>query len=324
MEKRVFLLVALVFGSGLILMAQPNFTYADYPNIGHNDSLYHNPVYAPVADLDLETGANYNWSFPDLTFNEIFWAVDSFRVKTHPVSEPFTEASIEYFHQEASGNNLELYSFEQDTLYLHRTGSTVGGTAFVPPVSAIGFPMTFGQLSVVNQPLLFGEAIIGERTSSINYDGFGTLNLPDGSVSNNVFRLKSIVTDSTFSTGFVTSYVSYTWYAQGGEIPLLRLFKIDFAGIEATFYNAYARKNTGVTLVSEVNPMQITIFPNPASETISVSGLKPNSTYFIFNQHGAMVKSGFIKESAIISVSELKSGTYFLISEGISKKFVKS
>jgi hypothetical protein len=312
----------------LSIFSQPNFTYNDLPNIGDNDSLSHNPTYTHSGDLDTETGNNYSWDFSNLILGNVFWAVDSFRVKTHPASAAFTNASIEYFHQEASGNNLELYSYSGDTLYIHRTGPvTGGGAAFNPALASIHFPIAFNGASNITEPIYFGTIQTGERQTNTLYDGFGNLMLPNGQSFNNIFRIKSVVTDSTFSTGFTVQYTSYIWYAQGGDIPLLRISKTDFNGSNGTIYNIYIRKNTQTVSVNDVNKeSRILVYPNPSSDILDIKGYDHNSSYTIFEANGKTVKYGILQDSQTqINIESLPVGIYFLelSDERSALRFVK-
>lgn len=314
--KRKVLPIVIIICAVSGLLGQPNFTYNDMPGIGDHDSLFHNPIYSHSGDLDSETGNNYTWNFSNLIFNNIFWAVDSFRMKTHPVSAPFTKATLEYFHQEASGNNLELYSYSDDSLYIHRTGGTTGGRAFSPPMAFIKFPIAFGKQSNINAPIFFGANKIGERNTVYMYDGYGKLNMPNNKTYSDVFRIKSVVKDTTYSTGFTTTYTNYLWYIAGGDIPLLRIFKIDINNNSGSIYNVYARKTPPATNTSieEHQKLRAYVHPNPSSGNFTISSNNMNNgTISIFNSTGKLVYTN--KEITTLPTElnlDLKAGIYFL------------
>lgn len=68
----------------------------------------------------------------------------------------------------------------------------------------------------------------------------------------------------------------------------------------------------------------IKIFPNPASETIQVSGINNPENYVIYNILGTKLKQGSISKNESIMVSELPPGLYFLkLESGYTSKFIK-
>jgi hypothetical protein len=71
-------------------------------------------------------------------------------------------------------------------------------------------------------------------------------------------------------------------------------------------------------------PLQLSIFPNPAQQKITVLGLPIKAKYVIVNPQGGIVIQGQSFESTSnIDVSSLPSGIYFLRSGGIAQRFVK-
>lgn len=306
--------------------AQPNFTYADHPNIGDLGTYNHEPGYTPPGNLDTETGNNYTWNFSSLTFNQTFWAIDSFRVKTHPASSNFTTATIEYYHTEAAGANLELYSYSNDTLYIHKTGSPISGQSFKPKIASIKFPIVFNGMSQIIDTVYQGSYKTGLRTTKVLYDGFGTLNLPNGNNHNNVFRVKKVETDSSFLTNVVIIYTNYIWYPQGGGAPLLRISKTDFYPSSGNIYSLYARQN-GSTSVAD-NEMEldsdIILYPNPANHIIQLKGIANDQAYTIYSIRGEEMKKGRVSANNKIQLQELPVGTYFLkVGEERILQFVK-
>ncbi len=60
----------------------------------------------------------------------------------------------------------------------------------------------------------------------------------------------------------------------------------------------------------------IAIYPNPASNFITVSGLTGSQKYQVFNVLGKEVGNGFISEAHTIDIANFKKGLYFLKLEG--------
>jgi len=179
MKKIILTLFAGVIAYNSI--AQPNFTSSDMPNIGDQDTVNY-LVYYPITDsLDNETGNGYTWNFSSLPFSTYpnFKQIDYFREKTDIVSKPFVNATIEEYVYDGTAGDINLYNYSHDTLFLHRLGSVVAGANFIPPLASIAFPIPFNHSSIINAKIYVGSILAGERRTSVLYDGFGALQMPD-------------------------------------------------------------------------------------------------------------------------------------------------
>lgn len=72
--------------------------------------------------------------------------------------------------------------------------------------------------------------------------------------------------------------------------------------------------------VSENETVSFTIYPNPATTSIKVTG---EGNAVISNILGQTVTSATVNGTAEINVSNLESGVYFINMNGVSKKFIK-
>jgi len=69
---------------------------------------------------------------------------------------------------------------------------------------------------------------------------------------------------------------------------------------------------------------QIKLFPNPASNTLQVSGLTTTEDYSIYNILGIEVSKGMITTNEKVNIQNLNSGIYFIkINNRNAKKFIK-
>lgn len=75
----------------------------------------------------------------------------------------------------------------------------------------------------------------------------------------------------------------------------------------------------GVGIANNENTT-FTIFPNPATTSIKVTG---EGEAVISNILGQTVTSATVNGSEEINVSNLESGVYFINMNGVSKKFIK-
>lgn len=76
----------------------------------------------------------------------------------------------------------------------------------------------------------------------------------------------------------------------------------------------------GLVGIEEVENTTFSIYPNPATTTIKVTG---EGNAVISNILGQTVKSASVNGAADINVSDLESGVYFINMNGVTKKFIK-
>ena len=82
--------------------------------------------------------------------------------------------------------------------------------------------------------------------------------------------------------------------------------------------------SVGTASLTEVNSPEITLFPNPANDKLTVTVKEP-STIKVVNVLGTVVMEEKIHSSKTMNVSDLKNGIYFVTntSTGRSIKFIK-
>jgi hypothetical protein len=82
--------------------------------------------------------------------------------------------------------------------------------------------------------------------------------------------------------------------------------------------------NGGTSSLTEVNSPEITLFPNPVNDKLTVTVKEP-STIKVVNVLGTVVMEEKINSSKTMNVSDLKNGIYFVTntSTGRSIKFIK-
>jgi len=71
----------------------------------------------------------------------------------------------------------------------------------------------------------------------------------------------------------------------------------------------------------------VSIYPNPASEFLTIQGLSENTAYTIKDISGKLIRSGIISENENVDISDLKSGIYFIdfkcTDSNIVQEFIK-
>jgi hypothetical protein len=167
--------------------------------------------------------------------------------------------------------------------------------------------------------------------STSNVDGYGTLNLPNGSTYNNVLRIHrsnnykdSVEFVSEFITKKITSVDDYQWYAQDVNYPLATVGTITSytqttyhgtvinSSSPTTTYQAQYLVNisTGVNEVSQ-NKRGITIWPNPATDYFTVNTTE-NATVSVISFNNCTVLEKEIHGSTPIPISSLPKGVYLV------------
>ena len=69
---------------------------------------------------------------------------------------------------------------------------------------------------------------------------------------------------------------------------------------------------------------KLKLFPNPAAESIYISGLQSNNDYMIYNLLGTPILNGTIYNNQKIDIKNFPAGLYFLkLKNGNTLKFVK-
>lgn len=70
---------------------------------------------------------------------------------------------------------------------------------------------------------------------------------------------------------------------------------------------------------------RVSLFPNPSSGYIQVSGIEGVEQYAVFNLLGQEMQNGFVTEMGQIDLNELQKGLYFLrIGNGPASRFVRN
>ena len=114
----------------------------------------------------------------------------------------------------------------------------------------------------------------------------------------------------TQHTADLSAYAGQTVYIAFRHYNVTDMFRLNLDDVEVY---------SGVG-ISNVENTTFTIFPNPATTSIKVTG---EGNAVISNILGQTVTSATVNGVAEINVSNLESGVYFINMNGVSKKFIK-
>jgi hypothetical protein len=293
------------------VLAQPAFTYDDYPNLGDKDTTMAQGQV--LVKVDVEAGGNgHTWDFSAMSFLNNFRQVIEYRTPQAQSSKPFTDATIEEYGNGVNGETVWIWTMSNDTLYRIRQGDNVNGAIYFPHYPDIVFPMTFGQVYEHTQTQNIGDPPVSPawiRTSRVEYDGYGTLKLPWGTY-NDVYRLKWYELDSGIALGNKNSYQSYFWYRRGGGIPVLRLlYNLDLDAATA-IYSVWANiAPAGSASVASHPAAGVAAYPNPARDIISFD--REVTDIRVYDQLGKLVLTSSQPMSSI-SIADLSPSVYVI------------
>jgi hypothetical protein len=164
-------------------------------------------------------------------------------------------------------------------------------------------------------------------TSATLVDGIGTLQLPGGNTYTNVlrFHLKDSAVATVFGTNVAFIRNVYEYYDfTVSNLPIFLTMKVDVnSALIMNSSTVILSKHQPLTFVGlpEDSPSKVTVYPNPATETLTIDGVSQNEPYFITSVTGKIVNSGTY--TGPIDVTNLLAGVYLLRINNQTVEFIK-
>jgi hypothetical protein len=177
------------------------------------------------------------------------------------------------------------------------------------------------------------------RNRSTTVDGWGSITLPMGTFD--VLRLKHTIEESDslygdflglgtptwFGIDLPTSHI-YEWIANGEKEPVLRIETSEAGGNEIVTNIEYRDLyDPSFASLDENAPNNFKLYPNPATDFITIDGPSAGSSFVLLNSKGQQVQEGILPANGKISVSSLQPGFYIfqsLSENGVAQmSFVK-
>lgn len=328
--KQIFTLsfMVMIFFSATI--AQTVITYDNHaPQVGDSYTSTYLDVSEPVDPGN--TGGGQTWDFSMFTGGETetmtfidaattLWggqvnanlAIQSnykgFFVAYFNATSDLVESVAMGSHDEEIGDNLTIFEDAQTMLQ---------------------FPFAYGDTyeDTYSYTMEYtGMSMVFSGTTTCEADAWGNITTPTG-VFNDVLRVKSVEveTTQTWVNGTLidestTTYTNYDWYAESGVGPVVSL-EIDEDFPEEVSIT-FTETATGVSSFVENATIA---WPNPAnsSVTINTEVFSNGSTVMIVNNTGAIVREfEALNSEAVISLTNLEKGVYFVIGQNIHDKMI--
>lgn len=313
MSLKSYLLSSLLIFWAISITAQPVLTTASQtPVIGETYEVQ----YAEVLNfVPGPGGANQTWDFSDQNLQYLQLQFSILAPEDGVSSGDFPDADFVWRLDE-----FEAYNYYQVT----DTGlDLVGGASgtpddilfrevFTDSEDGLQYPATYLDSYTYYSAytsFFFGTSSMNERNGEVEYDGYGTIILPDGTTYNNVLRM--IIRSTT--TAFPIMETQYAWMLPGQFIPVMVYSFEDDDESVPTIY--YSKKNieTSVQDRAEVN-FGLSLRTNPVREQLQLRG-----DFQLFNELDFSIVNSLGQQQfyqvldGTIDVAGLPAGLYYLV-----------
>lgn len=271
--------------------AQPTLTLAtNTPTVGSSYTLNYGPWIAPGGG-----GGDQTWDLSALGTDSSL-TVQYATVASTPSGTQFPTATI------AEVNDVVTQYYRVASNGIHFAGSDDGESVIVhaPQGTYLPFPCTIGTTWDSPQNATFtSEDMTVTRTGDFSgqVDGYGTLVMPGGSIPN-VLRVHWIheLEDDLGLFTMTTTYDSHAYFVAGQAHPIAEIVtsSVDFGG--GTQTRQFSRWTGDVSTHIEAEEAgTIRVFPNPASEDVSITwpaGLGSRAAVLVTDMAGKGVLLG--------------------------------
>lgn len=299
----------------LTLHAQPTLTSAtNAPQVGTQYTLNHGNHVSPGS-----AGASQTWNLTGLESDstDLVQLVDP---SNTPNGTQFPGATV----AEVSNPVTSYYQATTNGIYFAGSFDGVSSIVNAPLPKSLPFPCTMGTTWSTPYAAEFdyeGEPVFRTGTVSGQADGYGTLNMPWGTVTNVLrIHLTHTLQDSLSLFNIDYTYDSYLYYAPGQSHPIAELVSstIDF-GFGVPDVVEFSRWTGELnTMVQEGHDHALLhLFPNPANEQVNLvlpSSLRGPVQVDILDASGHVAKQPGVGSNAAgvltLDVTELVAGIY--------------
>lgn len=323
--KNISLLLSTMVISA-ITVAQPVLTNSIATNIGDSQLYYQGDT--SYTAMDSLVGPHLFWNYKYLGGN-----APAFSSLSNDIQDISTTAFAADFPQSNICDEIgQVKVFRRN----YADSIICSGYSFYEVTAGdVLVKFTLDSLKLMQFPFTYGDSIVdniaGTATISsfgvqpfagnvkLKADGYGTLILP-GMNYNNVLRVK-VTENSTITPGFpfppiAFSRIQYYYYQPGVHNFPVFVYNVVSAlsTVEKRIYSIHPL--TGYTNTPVINQLAVTVFPNPSTEMLNITGLptEGNVLFLIIDAQGKEVinTQSFGTNQAALDVSTLATGTYFL------------
>lgn len=301
------------------LFAQPNIQQLSL-NVG--DALVLDVVF-PITDAGAG-GANAVWDFSG-SFSGVEFPYTAVATAGTQYADSFPMASSTLFMDGTSGFSGYYYFDLNDGFTEHGDvfieGIGVDHAVYTNPLTLFTTPLSVssaGSDSYAKTSYTFWTPVYTSGSHVWSVDGYGTLILPNATYTD-VLRIHSVQNVETVVGPFTTpsTIEEWRWVKAGIPFPLLTFgLETEDEETEVSAQSALI-SFTGATGISELPELPIRVFPNPASDVLTLElEARGKVQYRVLDALGREVLEGTIGASGTlrhsISVAVLNAGLYQL------------
>lgn len=315
--------ISLALLSAIAVLAQPTITEVNMPQLGDMPTRGICSDIPNALTLNAETGANYSWNFSGLTeistatFDFIeaadsYWPGD-FTGSTHcgiaPDEDAYTFYSISNAALETDGYRVIVAP--GDTVEQDYTDSEI----------ILDLPATYNSSGTDNfsgPGFAASTNITASGTLSYTCDGYGTLQLPNGTYQN-VLRYHADRSETLSVSGFPAGTVAkeqWIWVSADYRFWLLLMENISdpINGASSTVWYQKTPIAVNPTGIADVSEEGFSVYPNPvaANGTLQLSSaLNVDESVQLFDTQGRMVKN-MNEATSAVSLDGVNAGIYVM------------
>lgn len=329
--KKIYSLILTLLLSAIVVKAQPTLTAANFNMVLGDHLTAHVFTFSSLNPGN--AGANQTWNFATTSSTQTN-TLDVVLPGSTPAGSQFPNADLAV----GFSGNYE-YIIANNNLYARNGVYSNGniGVFYTNDETYVTYPFTYGSTSTDNFSANFYSGVQWYRTGTmnVNADGYGTIILPYGSISN-VLRLAYTETWSDVSSlgTFNGQTTGYMWVKPGTHGSIYSMAETTYQGNTSRSGSYLDATSVGVNDI-ELNDIGISTYPNPCSDVLNVNFIMPkneSATYVVTNTVGQeLYNSGEVETAAgsagtSINVAGWSDGIYFLsihVGESqVTKKFV--
>lgn len=342
-----FLITTLTAFLPVLLFGQITLTVSDFSDGG--DAVWMSTTNDLAIDYS-STGANYNWDFSDLVYqdqeNRAYSDMSAATVLVNVVFGFFASADYQATNFISStaipldqiGNFLPV-NLSDVNQFSKNSVDAITSVGFTLVVEGNEVPFKSDTIETRYElPMNYGDSYSSRGYSNLdmnpfyngiwrqhrkrtsNVDGWGSITTPFGTFD--ALRIDHFIeeSDSIFlevaGNGFwlplpIPDSHEYEWWTNGEKEPILRITTSNIAGNETVTGIEYRDDYHGVDAGLNELEMSIQLFPNPTSNELHVRGVDIDAVYRIVSANGDQVDNGSLSgQETVIDVNHLAPGVY--------------
>lgn len=296
--------------------SQITITQDNYPDIGYSDQSVSETI--PAA-LSYSSGADMNWDASDWEGETIF-------------SDYVALSGADLQSQFPGSNLVEQIDYEGNTFetYYHKTSAQfdLHGQNLGPeqvwdytenPRTLCTFPMTFGETSTDSWsgvlPQGYGYDITRSGTTTVDYAGYGSLQLPFGTLDNcALLILTSTYEDVVLGIPFINyTETLYQWLHAPTGSWVANYNEVTSSGISGYSTRYVGAGSVNIEAFGDDLEWTTDVYPNPSSGQVNIRTSDLELTQVeIYSIAGQLLKQFQMRGNTMLEEGQLVAGSYIL------------